>query len=212
MAQTIKKVARDDSPQPFTAKERDAIIFAFEHDRYSSPFSPVAHSFYTNYVKFLFMTGCRPEEASALRWKHVSKDCDKIRFEEAIPSDTRIRGTLKTGKPRTFPCNHKLQTFITSIKPEQVSVLKPVFPAPRGKEIDSHNFLNRVWKPVINNLVESGEVEEYLPQYSARDTFITLALENGLDVKDVAYLVGNSPGVIYKHYAGRKRNLVVPEF
>jgi integrase len=41
---------------------------------------------------------------------------------------------------------------------------------------------------------------------------ITLALENDLDAKDVARLIGNSPEMIYKHYAGRQRELIVPEF
>ena len=43
---------------------------------------------------------------------------------------------------------------------------------------------------------------EYRKPYQTRHTFITLALDNGLDAKDVARLVGNSPEVIYKHYAG----------
>ncbi len=41
--------------------------------------------------------------------------------------------------------------------------------------------------------------------------FITLALDH-LSVKDIAYLVGNSPDIIYKHYASRSRNLEIPEF
>ncbi len=53
---------------------------------------------------------------------------------------------------------------------------------------------------------------EYRKLYQTRHTFITLALENGLDAKDVARLVGNSPAVIYRHYAGNKRELFVPEF
>jgi site-specific recombinase XerD len=57
-----------------------------------------------------------------------------------------------------------------------------------------------------------GQVERYLPLYNARHTFITLALENGLDAKDISRLVGNSPEIIYKHYAGSKRELFVPEF
>jgi integrase len=32
-----------------------------------------------------------------------------------------------------------------------------------------------------------------------------------VDAKDVAKWVGNSPEVIYRHYAGSKRNLQVPE-
>lgn len=44
-----------------------------------------------------------------------------------------------------------------------------------------------------------------------RHTFITLALESGMDAKDVAALVGNSAEVIYKHYASAKRQLELPE-
>jgi hypothetical protein len=32
-----------------------------------------------------------------------------------------------------------------------------------------------------------------------------------IDAKDVAKWVGNSPEVIYRHYAGKKRDLQVPE-
>jgi hypothetical protein len=40
---------------PFTKEERDRIITAFETDRY--------YHHYTNYVRFLFFTGCCPSEA-----------------------------------------------------------------------------------------------------------------------------------------------------
>jgi len=53
---------------------------------------------------------------------------------------------------------------------------------------------------------------EYRKPYQTRHTFITLALENRMEVKDVAKLVGNSPEVIYRHYAGYMRQLTVPEF
>jgi len=212
MPQEIKKTAKNEEPRPFTTGERNAIIQTFETDAYSSKFARIPHSYYAPYVRFLFMTGCRPEEAAALQWKHISGDCSRIRFEEAIPSDTRIRGLIKTGKPRTFPCNSKLQSFLEAIKPKHIKPFDPVFPAPGGREIDTHNFLNRRWKPVLTKLVAAGEVDQYLPQYNTRHTFITLALENGLEAKDVAHLVGNSPEVIYKHYAGVKRDLYVPEF
>lgn len=212
MPNEVRKISRGENRTPFSAAERDAIIKAFEENTYSSKFALTPHSHYSSYVKLLFMTGCRPEEAVALQWKHISKDCSKIRFEEAIPSDTRIRGPLKTDIPRTFPCNPQLQALMKSIKPPDAKGSDPVLPSPTGKEIDTHNFLNRTWKPVVEGLVKAGEGEQYLPQYNARHTFITLALENGLDAKDVAYLVGNSPEVIYKHYAGVKRDLQVPEF
>ena len=118
----------------------------------------------------------------------------------------------KTGKARFFPCNGSLQNLLLSLRPEKPSPKQLVFPGPRGRVLDTHNFLNRVWKPVVESLVKAGKVEKYLPQYHIRHTFITLTLEHGLDAKDVAHLVGNSPEIIYRHYAGKKRELIVPEF
>lgn len=212
MASDIKKVKRATSRKSFSASERDAIIQAFENNTYTSSYAPITHSYYASFVKFLFMTGARPEEAIALQWRHIAADCSKIHFKEALPSDTGIRGETKTRKQRVFPCNAKLQAFLLSIKSESATSKDLVFPAPRGRVLDSHNFLNRIWKPVLEGLVKAGKVDEYLPVYNIRHTFITLALEHGLEAKDVAPLVGNSPEVIYRHYAGNKRQLVVPEF
>ena len=39
-----------------------------------------------------------------------------------------------------------------------------------------------------------------------------MALNNGVNVKDVATMVGNSPEIIYRHYAGKSRELFLPEF
>jgi integrase len=54
-------------------------------------------------------------------------------------------------------------------------------------------------------------VSEYRRPYQCRHTFFTLCLEADIDAKDVAKWVGNSPEVIYRHYAGKKRDLQVPE-
>jgi integrase len=207
----IKKTKTKSDRTPFSVEEREAILTALEKNTYASRFAPIPHSHYLPYTQFLFQTGCRPEEAAALQWKHVQGDCERIRFEIAIPSDTRIQGETKTHQIRTFPCNGKLQAFLKSIKPAHVSREARVFPAPRGGMLDTHNFANRVWKPLVEALVEAGQVQQYLSQYHARHTFITLMLEAGVDAKDVARWVGNSPEIIYKHYAGRKRNLTVPE-
>jgi integrase len=88
MQRDIKRSKRETDRTPFRAEERDAILAAFEQNTYSPKYAPPCHSYYLPYVKFLFMTGCRPEEAAALKWKHIQGDCERIRFEEAIPRDT----------------------------------------------------------------------------------------------------------------------------
>ncbi len=183
----------------FTAIERDRIIQTFTTD----------HPFYAPWVKFLFWTGCRPEEAAALRWKHITSDLRQIQFREAAPVDTKKVQATKTGESRAFPVNERLKALLLSLPKGKREAL--LFTGEKGGSFEYHNFQTRYWKPTIEALVESGQVALYRPQYHCRHTFITLALDH-LSVKDIAYLVGNSPDIIYKHYASRSRALEIPEF
>ncbi len=204
-----KKTSRV-SRKPFSRSCVAAIISAFENNTYSSKYSPVAHSYYVPYVKFLFYTGCRPEEAIALKWRHIEKN--RIHFCEAVATDVRVRKTTKTDKPRYFPINAELQAILEIIKPNPCAAHALVFPAKNGKELDTHNFLNRVWKPTVQQLVKEGKVKEYLPQYNCRHTFITLCLEDGISSRRVADWCGTSVQVIEEHYAGAIAHIQVPSF
>jgi integrase len=134
-----------------------------------------------------------------------------ITFEQVVirtKAGMKIRKGLKTQERRKFPCNASLQSMLKELKPEDAKPEDLVFPSPDNKSIDLNNFRNRTWKTVLKGLGF-----EYRKLYQTRHTFITHALEVGhLDAKDVARLVGNSPEVIYQHYAGNKRELFVPEF
>jgi integrase len=196
----VKKASTEnDDIEPFTAEERDTIIQAFSTSRY--------YSYYTAFVRFLFFTGCRPSEAIALQWKHITDRA--IHFEQAVVSGEKgltLKRGLKTQEKRNFPINGQLRDVLTSIKPEYANADDIVFPGPKGGWIDIHNFRNRAWKSVLDGLNI-----KYRKPYQARHTFVTLCLDSGTDAKDVARWVGNSPGVIYKHYAGNRRDLQVPE-
>jgi len=199
--QQFKRQENDTAWVGFTAAERDTIIQTFE----------VKDSFYAPWVKFLFWTGCRPEEAAALKWEHIDSGLTKIRFCQAAPVDTKKSQRTKNRKNRDFPINHRLAKLLKSLKPLHYSSSLLVFRGLEGGSFDYKNFQTRHWKPLIEELLQSEQLSIALPQSHCRHTFITLALEH-LPVKDVAYLVGNSPAVIYKHYASRSRNLQLPEF
>lgn len=211
MASEIKsKKNSNTSRKTFKKAEKEAIIEAFTQNTYCSKYAPVSHSFYLPYVKFLFLTGCRPEEAVALQWKHIEKNY--INFCEAIATDVKIRKSTKTHESRIFPINKQLKSLLDEIKPENAKDEDLLFPSKTGNILDAHNFLNRVWKPVVEALVKDGQVKQYLPQYNCRHTFITMALEAGVTVVQVSKWVGNSPEIIMKHYAGTIRQVQVPEF
>ena len=188
-----------DSIDPFSRAEREAIITAFyQHPRLSH---------YAPFVKFLFLTGCRTGEAIALQWQNVNLQRRVVIFAQSYDSSLGIRKGTKTGRVRQFPCNDLLAQLLHSVKPPRVTGETLVFPSPTGKPIINTKFTQQVWKGwgkypgVLPGLIRDGLVSHYRPVYNTRHTFITLALESGLTVPQVARLVGNSPKVILDHYA-----------
>jgi integrase len=206
-----KSENEDNDIDPLTAEERDSIIAAIAENRFSPKSSGFKHSHYAPLVRFLFATGCRPSEAVSLQWKHISPDLRFIHYQQAVirtSQGRRVRPGLKTQVQRKFPCNQSLQELLALIRPDGVEPESLVLPSIKGSMINTDNFRDRVWKPVLEGLGI-----RYRKLYQTRHTFITLALDSGkLDAKDVARLVGNTPTVIYEHYAGCKRELFVPEF
>jgi len=184
------------APDPFTRMEQYTIIKGFEVSRY--------YSYYTDFVRFLFWTGCRTSEAIALQWRHVDRELKFITFEEALVNG--IRKDTKTHKLRRFPVNQAIQGLFEDIRPDQPDLNQLIFQSKQGLAIDSHNFLNRAWRSVL-----SGLPIRYRKQYCTRHTFITLCLEKGVPVAQVASWVGNSPKTIWQHYAGIVSAIAVPE-
>lgn len=199
--QIRQKRPSDKAWASFTIPERDRIIQEFD----------VSDPFYAPWVKFLFWTGCRPEEAAALRWEHIATDCTELLFSEAAPVDTRVVQGTKNGKTTRFPCNARLQRLLREIKPPAAARGDRIFQGKIGTTFNYHNFQTRNWKPLVERLVTDGKVAFYLSQYHCRHTWITAALEH-LAVADVGYLARVSTAVLYQHYAGRSRHLTIPEF
>lgn len=184
----------------FEPEERDAIIQAFEQNE----------PFYAPWVKFLFWTGCRPSEAAGLQWKNIKQDLSEIHFVQAAPNGCDIQKT-KTKRDRFFPINDRLRVLLISLKPDTTDREQFLFRGEKGGRLEYHNFQTRHWKPIVEGLVETGKVFRYMSQNHTRHTWITLALPH-MSVNDIAYLVGNSPDIIYNNYASRKKDIKIPEF
>jgi len=186
-----KKYSNEDRDvNPFTKEERDLIIEGFTKNRY--------YNHYASFVKFLFYTGCRPSEAIALQWKHIKSS--KILFEQSVVNSVNglvLKKGLKTQDKREFPIGQQLGLLLEEIKPDNCSVESLVFPSPKGTWIDIHNFRNRAWKAVIDNLGI-----EYRKPYQTRHTFISQQKALGVEDGQIARACGTSISMIHKHYAG----------
>lgn len=188
----------------FEKPEIEYILTAFASNEFCSKFSAQLHSHYLGYVKFLALTGFRPEEAIALSWSD-------IKGKEIVVSKAYSQGILKSTKTcetRSFPINSQLGKLLGSLPGTQ----NLVFPSTEGGYINQHNFNERYWKPIVKQLVATDRVSEYLPTNNLRHSWITRMLRSGLDIATVARLAGNKPDTIMKHYlAAQTRDLILPE-
>ncbi|MBW4600664.1 MAG: tyrosine-type recombinase/integrase [Calothrix sp. FI2-JRJ7] len=195
------------SIDPFSEAEAKVILKAFENHHQYCHYKPLVH--------FLFLTGCRSSEAVSLSWEHISSDLKIITFQDAIvsASGNLIKKRLKNKDVRKFPCNQQLQDLLSSIKPNDKAE-GIVFKSLDGKIIRTRVFNALVWNQctihgkkyigLVRQLANDGKIHHYRPQYQTRHTFITCMINAGMEVRYLAQLVGNSPEIIYKYYAGLK--------
>jgi integrase len=197
----LKKVSNEEFEIfPFTRQERDRIITAFKQSRYYKIYAPM--------LEFLFLTGCRPSEVVALKWKHINDTT--ITFEQARVYSGRgyiLKDGLKTQKARKFPINTQLALLLEAIKPERVDRERLLFPSPQGQYINWSNFTNRAWQSIMASLPEI----EYRNPYQTRHTFCSLCREAGISSIQIAKWVGNSAAMIDRVYAKAVEQIQVPE-
>ncbi len=181
------KVPPKQMPRPFTQGEVEAILQGFrEHPRYCH---------YSDFVSFLFGTGCRTGEAIGLRWGHLHPDCSGVWFGESISRG--VRKATKTNRARSVTLPKSLQVLLLARRPQDPHPDDLVFTAAWGGIINDHNFRDRVWKPVL----QLAGVD-YRKPYTTRHTLISHALAMGMDPVTLAQLAGHDVETLYQNYAG----------
>lgn len=200
----------------YSLVERDTIIKAF----YESESDAKRHA--ATLIEFLFLTGCRHGEAFGLRWKDVSFERGYVRFSKSFNKRNQTTQQTKTGTVRMFKLYPKLTELLLRIQANSSKTGKSdlVFVLMNGNQYGSGNIQD-IWNErdysyttkkgepikyrypgIVAELAEQGLIGEYLSAYSTRHTFITLQVQNKVDVALVAASVGNSIEVIYRHYLG----------
>ncbi len=198
-----KKVKKAKLPKraPFNVEEIHLIIEAIKNDTYTPKCSSYKHSHYYPFIYFLFKTGVRNAEAIGLRVGSIDLEKKQILIKEVLArtlksgsTENRVRKETKNGKERILPLTQDLLEVL-----EKVIVGKKqddlVFHSPTGKSIDDHNFQNRVFKKVLNEL---GIKERVL--YACRHTFGSRCIDQGITPVMTAFLMGNNPETALRNY------------
>lgn len=205
-----KKVKQtEDKIKPFTKTEIKAIIQALKTDKFNNPNSAYTHSHYLPFVVFLFSTACRTGEAVALQWKHIDFDNNQVTIAQSYSkssTDSRKHlGSTKTGRIRHIPMTKELKQVLQELKPDNVRLDSFVFRGCRSNKIDSDNFRNRVWKPILKGL---GIPYRY--PYQTRHTVLSAIVSNQglLAAKQIAG--HGSLDMVSRHYARFNNTVDMP--
>jgi integrase len=191
----IRKIEKEPPPDPFNREERDQIIKAFSnHSRYYV---------YAPLVKFLFYVGCRPCEAAGLRWEDIQENV--IVFKYSYVNGIDKKG-LKTESSRTIILNERVMEVLEEQRALTVCHGAHVFSGTRSTRLSWTTFNNKVWKKVLQTLPHI----RYRNPYQIRHTYITLNVQSGESLTDIAHYCGNSPKIILSNYAGISRKYVPP--
>jgi integrase len=173
--------------KPFSEGELRTILSGFENSKVYRYYYPV--------FLFLVSTGVRPGEAFGLKWGSVADHFNYVVIREAV-SRGESRGRTKTGKTRIVPLSKTVSEMLrdrhAQLNPKAESL---VFPSPKGKALDDHNFNRRPWKTVLESVGVA-----YRSPYSVRHSAATLALENGANPTALAKQLGHDPRVLFNNY------------
>lgn len=175
----------------FTVEEVYKILEAFKKETFSR--YEGKHYQYYPYIYFCWLTGCRPSEAIALKWKNCNLDKKLIKFceteRDANGKVCKQSGT-KTQDYRYFPVNEELEILLLSL-PKNSNY---VFTNSKGEPIRQHSLI-KPWKTVLTGL----GIRSRRP-YQLRHTMISYHANNGYPLHKLAALVGNSEAIIKSHY------------
>jgi len=198
--------------QVYSKNEAKIILQAFRDGRFDKINSAYTSAYYANFVEFRIRTGCRPSEAIALTWNDIKDNGDRcqIIFNKRYTSRQLLQGTKNGVDARIFPCNKQLTEFIRNL-PKIPNDYNLVFPSYECKYIDGTNFFIRYWQPIVNKLFTAKAISKELTFYDLRHSFITWLVRDGIDIKTIATICGNSPETIMKYYLATNDDIELPE-
>jgi integrase len=188
-----KKRKTNEKRLPLEEQEILAFLEAIKNDTHCPESSGYKHSYYYPFLAFIFYTGVRNAEAIGLRVRHVDLVNKQVEISEAFARtvkgshhNARVQKGTKTENARWLPLTDELVILLE----KQITGKQPadfVFPSPSGLCIDDRMLQRRIIKPVLKDL---GFGERDL--YSARHSFGTRAVQQGMPLTALAYYLGHS--------------------
>lgn len=175
--------------QPFTLEEVHRLVASIRQD-------------YRPYLIVRVFTGMRTGEINGLKWKYVDFENNLILVRETW-QDGRVEYTKTDASQREIPMPPIVRESLIEQRRQSGKDAEYVFTTRTGLPIDSVNFTNRIWYPLLRYL----ELELRRP-YQTRHTAATLMLASGESPEWIARVLGHSSTeMLFKVYSRFVPNL-----
>ncbi|HEX7369994.1 MAG TPA: DUF3596 domain-containing protein [Rhodanobacteraceae bacterium] len=138
------------------------------------------------YLVTRFYTGLRTGEVNGLQWQDIDFEKNTISVERTVSRDGD--GDVKTDlSRRTIPMVAIVRDALVAHRADAIPDCPWVFHSRHGNPIDSVNFANRVWYPLLRFLGLAKRTP-----YQTRHTAATLMLAAGENPEWIAHMLGHS--------------------
>ena len=149
-------------------------------------------------VSLLGYAGLRPSEALALRWLHVRTQTLLVETAVVLGEE---RGETKTDRARTVRLLDPLARDLSEL---QLASGRPggrelLFRRPDGNPWQDHDYRNWRKRRFAPAALAAG-VERPRP-YELRHSFVSLLIQEGVSIVEVARQAGHSPSICLRTYA-----------
>jgi integrase len=139
-------------------------------------------------------TGLRPEEWQAAERGDVDRRAGVLNVRRSVSSGRVVELAKTSRSRRQVPLSPRALEALDELPPRLDTPL--LFPAERGGLLNLDNFRRREWAPAI----EAGAIRTPARIYDLRSTFASNAIAAGIDVFELARVMGTSIEMIERHY------------
>jgi integrase len=155
------------------------------------------------YIVLSLLVGVRTEEARALRWDHVSLDCDPHADPPVPPHVALWRSVRERGETKTMRSRRTLglpqlaaealrglrdsQAHERALAGERWQDTGLVFTTHRGAALDAGNV-----RKMFKRVCTAAEIGDGWTPRELRTSFVSLMSHHGVSIEEIAHLVGHT--------------------
>jgi integrase len=143
---------------------------------------------------FAAATGLRPEEWQAAERGDLDRGAGVLNVQRTVSSGEVVHLAKTDKSRRQVPLSPRALAALDELPPRLDTRL--LFPAERGGLLGLDNFRRREWAPAI----EAGAISKPARIYDLRSTSASNAIAAGIDVFELARVMGTSIEMIERHY------------